>query len=106
MPFHVLISSDIEVSLMSMHVFLTMQIPTSSLILTSPVRGPSGDVVETHGSIVLPVALRVTHDFQNFLVNFFIVGLMLPYAAIITWGRAKLCGCLHHRADYRLPRQC
>jgi hypothetical protein len=41
--------------------------------------------MEIHGSIVLPIALRVTNDFQTFLVNLFIVDLMLHYEAIITW---------------------
>jgi hypothetical protein len=58
MPFHVLISSDVEVSLMSLQISLTLQVPISSLTPTSPVRGPSSDIVETHRSIVLLVALR------------------------------------------------
>jgi hypothetical protein len=37
MPFQVLINSDVMVSLMSLHVFLTMQIPISSLTPVSSV---------------------------------------------------------------------
>jgi hypothetical protein len=62
-PFRVLISSDTKVSLMSLHVFLTLQIPISSLTPMPPFRGPSGDVMETHGSVMLPVALGATDDF-------------------------------------------
>jgi hypothetical protein len=78
MPFQVLIS------LMSFQVFSTLQIPISILIPASPVRGLGGNKVETHSSIILPVAFGATEGFQTFLVNFFIVDLMLPYEAIIT----------------------
>jgi hypothetical protein len=84
MPFHVLISSDDVASLMSLQVFLTLHIPISSLTPTPLVRGPSGNVMETHRSIILPVSLGAIEDFQTFLVNFYIVGLMLPYEDIIT----------------------
>jgi hypothetical protein len=56
----------------------------SSLTLASPVRGPSSDVMETHGSIVLLIALGAMEYFHTFLVIFFINGLMIPYEAIIT----------------------
>jgi hypothetical protein len=42
--------------------------------------------METNGSIVLPIALGATEDFQTFLVNFLIVDPILPYEAILTWG--------------------
>jgi hypothetical protein len=73
MPCHVLISRDADVSLVSLHVFMTLQIPASSLTLAPPIRGPNGDVMETHGSIILFVALGVADNFQTFLINFFIV---------------------------------
>jgi hypothetical protein len=38
--------------------------------------------VEPHGIIMLVIAFRVTKGFQTILVNFFIVGLLLPYDAI------------------------
>jgi hypothetical protein len=78
MPFLVLNNSDAEVSLMSLQIFLTLKILISSLIPTSLVQGPSGDVMETHGNIMLPIALGATDDFQTFLVNFFIVGPIPP----------------------------
>jgi hypothetical protein len=40
--------------------------------------------VETHGIIVLYVTFEVTKGFWTILVNLYIVGLMLPYEAIIT----------------------
>jgi hypothetical protein len=61
-----------------------MQIPVSSLTLAPPIQGPSGNVMETHRSAMLPIALGATDDFQTFLVNFFIVDPMLPYEAINT----------------------
>jgi hypothetical protein len=79
MPFHVLISSDTEVSVMTMLVFLTLQIPISSLTPAPPIRGPNDNVMETHRSVVLPVALGAADNFQAFLVNFFIVDPMLNY---------------------------
>jgi hypothetical protein len=82
-PFHVLIHSDAEVSLMSLHVFLTLQIPISSLTSAPPIQGPNNNVMETHGSVMLPVALGAVDNFQTFLVNFFIVDPML-----ITGSRA------------------
>jgi hypothetical protein len=45
--------------------------------------------METHGSIMLPVALGTADDFQTFLVNFFIVDPMLPYEATLTWGESQ-----------------
>jgi hypothetical protein len=45
--------------------------------------------METHESVVLPIALGATDDFQIFLVNFFIVEPMLPYEAILTWGEQQ-----------------
>jgi hypothetical protein len=92
-------------SLMSLYVFLTLQISISSLTLASHVLGTNDDIMETHGSIVLPVALVATDDFQPFLVNFLIVGPMLPYEAILTWGSAKPWWCLHHHVDYWLSRR-
>jgi hypothetical protein len=56
MLFCILISSDAEVSLMSLYIFLTLHIPISSLTPVSPIQGLGGDVVETHGSIMLPFA--------------------------------------------------
>jgi hypothetical protein len=44
--------------------------------------------METHGSIMLPIALGIADDFQTFLVNFFIVDPMLPYEATLTWGES------------------
>jgi hypothetical protein len=61
--FVVVISSNAEVSLMSQHVFLTLKITISSLTLASHVQEPSGDVVETHGSVMLPVAREGIHAF-------------------------------------------
>jgi hypothetical protein len=46
--------------------------------------------METHGSIALPVALGAADDFQIFLVNFFIVDLMLPYEVILTWRESQV----------------
>jgi hypothetical protein len=40
--------------------------------------------METHETIMPPVALGATDDFKTFLVNFLIVGPMLPYEAIHT----------------------
>jgi hypothetical protein len=62
MPFRVLFSRDAEVSLMSLHVFLTLQIPISGLNLTSPVRGLNIDVMETDKSIVFPIAPRAADN--------------------------------------------
>jgi hypothetical protein len=45
MPFRVLFSRDVEVRLMSLHVFLTLQVPISSLNPVPPVRGPSGNIL-------------------------------------------------------------
>jgi hypothetical protein len=59
----ILISNDAEVSLMSLHVFLTLQIPISIPTPTFPVEGPGGDVVETHESIMLPFAFGITESF-------------------------------------------
>jgi hypothetical protein len=84
MPIRILIYGDATVSLMSQRVFLTLQIPFSSLTPASPIRGPGDDIVETHDNIMLLVTFRVTRGFQTILVNFFIVGFMLPYEAIIT----------------------
>jgi hypothetical protein len=64
MPFRILISNDAKVSIMSLQVFLTLQIPISSLTPTSPVRGPNNDVMETHGSIILTIALGAIDDFE------------------------------------------
>jgi hypothetical protein len=102
MPFHILINSDSEVILMSLHVFFTLQIPVSSLTPTSPIRGPSGDVMETHKNVVLPITLGATNDFKTFLVNFLIISPMLPYEAILTWGSTKLRWHRHQS----LPPQC
>jgi hypothetical protein len=44
--------------------------------------------METQESVMLPIALGVADNFQTFLVNFFIVDLMLPYEAILTLGGA------------------
>jgi hypothetical protein len=63
MPFHILINSDVEVSLMSLQVFSILQIPISSLTTVSPVRGPSDNIVETHRNIMLLVPLAITEDF-------------------------------------------
>jgi hypothetical protein len=57
-PFSVLFSRDIKVSLMSLQVLLTLQIPISS-----------GDIMETHRSVMLPIALGAANDFQAFLAN-------------------------------------
>jgi hypothetical protein len=91
MPFHMFISRDAKVSLMSLQVFSTLKIPILSLTLASPIRGPNGDLMKTHGSIVLPIVLGAADDFQTFLVNFFIVDPMFPYEAILTWGRGGEC---------------
>jgi hypothetical protein len=85
MPFRVLICDDVVVSLMSIHVFLNLQILILSLTSASHVQGPGGDVVETHDNIVLPITFGVTEGFRTILINFFIVDLMLPYEAIITF---------------------
>jgi hypothetical protein len=63
MPFHMLFSRDAEVSLMSLQVFSTLQITISGLTSAPPVPGPSGDIMGTHESVVLPVALGATDDF-------------------------------------------
>jgi hypothetical protein len=89
-PFRVLNNKDVEVSLMSLQVFLTLQVLISGSTPTPPVRGPSGDVMETHRSVVLHIALGATDNFQTFLVNFFIVNPMLPYEAIPTWGESQV----------------
>jgi hypothetical protein len=89
MPFLILNSSDIKVNLMSLHVFLTLQIPISNLTLVPPVRGPNDNVMETHGSVIFPIALGTADDFQIFLINFFIVSTMLPYEVILTWGECQ-----------------
>jgi hypothetical protein len=44
--------------------------------------------METHESVVLPIALEAANNFQTFLVNFFIVDSMLPYEVILTWGES------------------
>jgi hypothetical protein len=56
MPLCVLFSRDTKFILMSLRFFLTLQIPMLSSTLAPPVRGPSGDVMETNGSVVVPVA--------------------------------------------------
>jgi hypothetical protein len=89
MSFHVLITNDTEVSMMSLLVFLTLQIPISSLTLAPPIWGPNGEVMETHRNIVLTVALGADDDFQSFLANFFIVDPMLPYEVIHTRGESQ-----------------
>jgi hypothetical protein len=89
MPFCMLFGRDIEVSLIGLHDFLTLQISTSGLTLAPPVCGYNGDVMEIHGSIVLPIALGAANDFQTFLANFFIVDLMLPYEATLTWEESQ-----------------
>jgi hypothetical protein len=58
MPFR----RDVEVSLMSLHVFLALQIPILGLNPTSPVQGLNIDVMETDKSIVFPVAPRVADN--------------------------------------------
>jgi hypothetical protein len=83
MPYHVLIDDGATVSVMSLHVFMTLQIPISRVTPMPSIRGLDGDVVEPHGSIVLRVSFGVTKGLQTTLVNFYIVGLMLPYEAII-----------------------
>jgi hypothetical protein len=88
-PFHVLLSRDVEVSLMSLQVFLTLQIPILELVSALTVRGPHDDDMENHRSIVLLVALKADEDFQTFLVNFFLVDPMFPYEAIFTWGESQ-----------------
>jgi hypothetical protein len=93
MPFRMLFSRDANAILMSLRVFLTLKIPISELVLALPVWGPSDDVMETHGSIVLPVALGADGDFQTFLINFLIDDPMLSYEAILSWGRAKPQWC-------------
>jgi hypothetical protein len=70
--------------MMSVHIFLTLQISISSLTQASPDWGSGSDIVETHESIVLPISFGVTKGFRAILVNFFIVGLMLPYEAFVT----------------------
>jgi hypothetical protein len=86
MTFHILISSDTKVILMSLHIFFTLQIPVSSLTLASIVQGPSSNIMKNHKNVVLPITHGATNNFQTFLVNFFIIGPMLPYEAILTWG--------------------
>jgi hypothetical protein len=78
MPFRVLISSDAKLSMMSLQVFSSLQIPISSLTPASPIRGTSGDVVETHGSIVLPAALGATEGFQTFIGPRAVGSMILP----------------------------
>jgi hypothetical protein len=89
MSFCMLFSRDMDINLMSLQLFLTLQIPISGLTQTPPVQGPSSDIMETQGSVVVPVTLGVAKDFQTFLVNFFIVDPMLPYEAILTWGESQ-----------------
>jgi hypothetical protein len=59
-----------------------LQIPISNVTPAPLIQGLGGDVVEPHGIIMLAIAFRVTKGFQTILVNFFIVGLLLPYDAI------------------------
>jgi hypothetical protein len=40
--------------------------------------------METHESIMLPIVLRATDDYQTFMVNFSIVNPMFPYRSILT----------------------
>jgi hypothetical protein len=47
--------------------------------------------METHGSVMLPVALGAADDLQTFLVNYFIVELMLPYKTILKLGGREAC---------------
>jgi hypothetical protein len=82
MRFHMLISSNAEAKLMSLHAFLTLQVPISSSTSTPPVRGPSSGIMETHGSVMLPIALEVADDFQTFLINF-IIGGALDHGGIV-----------------------
>jgi hypothetical protein len=82
-PFRALICGAV-ISLMILWVFLILLIPISSLTPTSPIQGPSYDIVEPHSSIDLPITFRVTTGFRIIQIKFFIVGLMLPCDAIIT----------------------
>jgi hypothetical protein len=93
MPFRMLFNRDMEVNLMSLQVFLTLQIPITGLTLASLVRGPSGAVMETHGSVVLPIALgqlmtsrlsRSIDLFQQFWSTQILVGYETPIRKIIS----------------------
>jgi hypothetical protein len=50
--------------------------------------------MESHGSVVLPIALGADDNFQTFLINFFIVNPMLPCEAILTWGEPSHDGAI------------
>jgi hypothetical protein len=84
MPYHVLVYDGATISMMSLQVFMTLQIPMSSLTLAPYLQGLGINVGESYDSIVLPIFFGVIEGFQTTLVNFHIVGLMLPYDAIIT----------------------
>jgi hypothetical protein len=58
-----------KASLMSLHVFLTLQIPITSLTLAPVIRGPNDDVMETHESVVLPLLLGQHMTFRLSLSN-------------------------------------
>jgi hypothetical protein len=83
MPYQVIIGEGAAVSMMSLQVFPTLQIPVSSLI-QAPSSQDLDISMEPHGSIVLPISYGVIERFRTILVNFHLVGFMLPYDAIIT----------------------
>jgi hypothetical protein len=67
--FQLLINSNNKASLMSLHVFLTLQIPITSLTPAPVIRGPNDDVMETHESVVLPLLLGQLMTFRLSLSN-------------------------------------
>jgi hypothetical protein len=66
--FQLLINNN-KASLMSLHVFLTLQIPITSLTPAPVIRGPNDDVMETHESVVLPLLLGQLMTFRLSLSN-------------------------------------
>jgi hypothetical protein len=83
MPYCIRICGDTAVSLMSLQVFSTLQISISSFTPALPIRGAGGHTVEPHGSIMPPVTFVNVGGPLTILVNFFVVGLMLRYEAIL-----------------------